>query len=211
MKHVTIVATATMSLIVGLAFTPAAATAAGFHGGTVFRGGVVSRPFVGRSFVQRPFVQRPFVHRPFFRHVAPFGLIDASPFVVYASPPLDYYGYASTYYAPSTVYDLPPTDAPPARATMAVAPAPAPPPPMPSVVQYPHGRYELRGDGATTPYNWVWIPNPPPAPPAPSASGGMSSERRIDLYRWTDTQGVRHWTDRLDSVPAQYRAQTERF
>src|SRR2546427_5342754 len=42
----------------------------------------------------------------------------------------------------------------------AVAPAPAPPP-MPSVVEYPHGRYELRGDGVTAPYAWVWIPNPP--------------------------------------------------
>jgi len=44
-----------------------------------------------------------------------------------------------------------------------------PPPPLsvPTVVQYPHGRYELRGDGTTTPYQWVWIPNPPPPPPVP--------------------------------------------
>ncbi|MFQ5792614.1 MAG: hypothetical protein ACE5JI_19250 [Acidobacteriota bacterium] len=39
------------------------------------------------------------------------------------------------------------------------------PPPQPSVIYYPHGRYELRGDGVTTAYQWVWIPNPPPPPP----------------------------------------------
>jgi hypothetical protein len=50
--------------------------------------------------------------------------------------------------------------------TYPVAPPP-PPPPMPTVVQYPHGRHELRGDGVTTAYHWVWIPNPPPPPPAP--------------------------------------------
>jgi hypothetical protein len=43
-----------------------------------------------------------------------------------------------------------------------VQPAPA----YPTVVQYPHGRYELRGDGYRTPYQWVWVPNPPPPPPA---------------------------------------------
>jgi hypothetical protein len=42
------------------------------------------------------------------------------------------------------------------------------------VVQYPEGRYELRGDGsARSPYYWVWIPagatppNPPPPPRRP--------------------------------------------
>ena len=42
----------------------------------------------------------------------------------------------------------------------------APPPPAPTVVYYPHGRYELLGDGITTAYQWVWIPNPPPPPAA---------------------------------------------
>ncbi len=41
--------------------------------------------------------------------------------------------------------------------------------PTPSVVQYPHGRYELRGDGVNVLYQWVWIPNPPPPPPPPAA------------------------------------------
>jgi len=45
-----------------------------------------------------------------------------------------------------------------------------PPAPMPTVVQYPHGRYELRGDGITVAYHWVWIPNPPPPPPPPISS-----------------------------------------
>lgn len=43
---------------------------------------------------------------------------------------------------------------------------PLSPPPFPTVIQYPHGRYELRGDGVTTAYQWVWIPNPPLPPPA---------------------------------------------
>ena len=54
-----------------------------------------------------------------------------------------------------------------------VAPAPtvvAAPPTYPTVVQYPHGRYELRGDGIYTAYQWVWIPNPPPPPPPPAAA-----------------------------------------
>jgi hypothetical protein len=48
-----------------------------------------------------------------------------------------------------------------------------PPPPAPiyrNVVYYPHGRYELRGDGVYTAYQWVWIPSVaavPPVPPPP--------------------------------------------
>jgi len=48
-----------------------------------------------------------------------------------------------------------------------------PPPPAPAysnVVYYPHGRYELHGDGVYTAYQWVWIPNRaavPPLPPPP--------------------------------------------
>jgi hypothetical protein len=45
-----------------------------------------------------------------------------------------------------------------------------PPAPVPTVVQYPHGRHELRGDGVTVAYHWVWIPAiPPPPRPAPPA------------------------------------------
>ena len=47
-----------------------------------------------------------------------------------------------------------------------------PPAPYRTVIQYPHGRYELHGDGVYTAYQWVWIPVallPPPPPPAPPA------------------------------------------
>jgi hypothetical protein len=51
------------------------------------------------------------------------------------------------------------------------ASAPATPPPAPAIsreVVYPHGRHVLLGDGVTSAYRWVWVPNPPPgAPPAP--------------------------------------------
>jgi hypothetical protein len=45
--------------------------------------------------------------------------------------------------------------------------------PTVTVVNYPTGRYELRGDGITVPYYWAWVPAqayiaapPPPAVPA---------------------------------------------
>ena len=46
--------------------------------------------------------------------------------------------------------------------------APAPPSVYPTVVQYPHGRYELRGDGVTTAYQWVWVVAPSSIPPPPA-------------------------------------------
>ena len=87
-------------------------------------------------------------------------------------------------------------------------------PARPSVIEYPEGRYELRGDGMSTPYNWVWIPNPPAAPPPPTApapsSGDRSPVRRSQLYRWVDEQGVIHLTDNADIVPEQFRKQAKR-
>ena len=79
------------------------------------------------------------------------------------------YGYpaypayaAPVYYSAPAVYSAPAT---------VVVQQPAPAPTYSRVVQYPHGRYELRGDGVYTAYQWVWIPNapPPPPPPAPPA------------------------------------------
>jgi hypothetical protein len=41
------------------------------------------------------------------------------------------------------------------------------------VVHYPHGRYELRGDGLSVPYVWVWIPAvTAPAPRQDGPEGG---------------------------------------
>src|SRR5574341_825337 len=113
--------------------------------------------------------------------------------------------------------------------TVYVQPAPVvsvAPVPMPTLVEYPTGWYQLRGDGITTAYVWVWIPKPPAppaseppaaAPPAPPAEAPLdppaepqSSAPRGELYRWTDEQGGTHWTDRLDSVPEPHRAQARR-
>jgi hypothetical protein len=110
-------------------------------------------------------------------------------------------------YSPPMVYTQPVT---------APIPAAPSPPPTPSVIQYENGRYELRGDGMTTPYTWVWIPNPPPPPPPPPPAAPPAPRladnpppRSSQLYRWTDEQGVVHLTDRLDSVPRAYRAQAK--
>lgn len=124
---------------------------------------------------------------------------------VYVPPPVN---YETAPYDPGLDYGRGMSYGP--AGTVAVAPPP-PAPPMPNVVEYSTGRYELRGDGFTNPYTWVWIPNPPPAPPAspPQAptAGGTSPSRRTQLYRWTDEDGVAHWTDRIDVVPERYRAQ----
>ena len=82
-------------------------------------------------------------------------------------------------------------------------------------IEYPGGRYELRGDGVTLPYNWVWIPNPPAGPPAPappptaSGSGDQSSAHRSKLYQWVDEQGVVHMTNNAEAVPEPFRKQTK--
>jgi len=159
------------------------------------------------------------------RHVVPVRVVRP---VFYAGPPV-YYGAPGYYdpfaysappaaYAPPVSYGPPVSYAPPGG-TISLAPPPAPPAPTPNVIEYPNGRYELRGDGTRTPYTWVWIPNPPPPPPAappppeppgpPAASSSRSQERH--LYRWADDQGVAHWTDRWDTIPERYRKQATRF
>ena len=49
-----------------------------------------------------------------------------------------------------------------------VVAAPAPPPAINREVVYQHGRHVLLGDGVTTAYQWVWVPNPPAGPPPPA-------------------------------------------
>jgi hypothetical protein len=148
-------------------------------------------------------------HRPFFPVFVSPSVVVASPVVVapapvYAAPPV---------YAPAPAYAAPPYFGPPA------AYAAPPAPPVPRVVEYPGGRYELRGDGVTSPYTWVWIPDPPaapPPPPAPAAPPAAAPEPSLSLravlprsttYRWTDESGVTTWTDSLEKVPARFRAQ----
>lgn len=100
--------------------------------------------------------------------------------------------------------------APPSpTAGASVAAAPPAVAPMPTIVEYSTGRYELRGDGVTTPYVWVWIPNPPPAPPRGPEEPSEGSAPRASpgrIYRWTDEEGTTFWTNRPDKVPEPYRS-----
>jgi len=170
------------------------------------------------AFVLNPGFGPGFHHNRFFRPFFPFGVVAAAPAVVYAAP----YYYPPAYYSPPyydppvysapMTYSQPASYAPPPTSTVSVAPAPPSAPPAPTVVEFPTGRYELRGDGITTPYTWVWIPNPPTSPPVPAGAGpstGRVPTRASQLYRWTDAQGVVYWTDRLDAVPEQYRSKVK--
>jgi hypothetical protein len=104
----------------------------------------------------------------------------AAPPVVYAPPAYyapAYYGWpypAAPAYYPATYYPARAYAAYPAT-YVAAAPAASPGWTGPRVVQYAHGRYELRGDGLAVPWAWVWIPATAPAPPnldGPEGSGG---------------------------------------
>ena len=228
-------------LLVGVLVTPGVVLAqrsngGGGNGAAMGRGPGSGRPAVGQqSFGNQwsPNHHHGFVGRPFFRpFVRPFFPFAVAPAVVYAAPyyypPPTYYDPPPTYYTPptATYYSPPPatyySPAPPSG-TLSIAPAPPD-----NVIQYSHGRYELRGDGVATPYRWVWIPNPPPPPPAAppppagdppsfvpspgdSPSGGPAAPRQSQLYRWTDTVGVVHWTDRIDAVPEKYRAGARQY
>ncbi len=173
-----------------------------------------ARPFAPRPFTPRGFSPHHFHHRPFVRGFSSFGVF-ASPFAFYAPPPF-FYGPGG-YVDPPVGYDPPAVSAPLLSRAITLAPAPPPPPapPAPSVVEFSTGRYELRGDGLTTPYRWVWIPNPPSAPPpsswppTPPSVYDQPSGHRPELYRWTDEQGVLHLTDRWEAVPPQYRSRAK--
>jgi hypothetical protein len=224
---------ASLALAMGVLVAPGSALAQraqGFHDSGLVAGGTtlgvsrsvvvplsepfVSGPVVGgatlgtsRS-VAVPFPRDLFASRPFIRPFFPFAFVVAAPPVVYAAPP--------PYYPPPI--DYPPADYDPSASYS----PPVSYAPTPSVVQFENGRYELRGDGVTTPYIWVWVPNPPTVPPptgppppsTPPAvgeptSGGPSAPRMSQLYRWIDEQGVVHWTNRLDRVPEQYRSRAK--
>lgn len=109
-------------------------------------------------------------------------VVDASP-VLYAPPPM---------WAPVAL---------PAPATL----------PTQTLVDHPTGWYQLRGDGATTPYTWVWIPKPPAAPAPPTEPTRLADSNVRDprgpAYQWTDDKGVTTWTNRLERVPKRFRDQ----
>lgn len=106
----------------------------------------------------------------------------------------------------------------------------APSLPTPILIEYPTGWYQLRGDGGTTPYQWVWVPKPPPPPPSeapptvppasPSSVPANSPTKPLveprsspvprELYRWTDEHGVVHLTDSLEDIPERYRSTVQR-
>ena len=125
--------------------------------------------------------------------------VDTSPPTVSVSPVI--YVSPTVYVSPSVVTPQP--------APAVSAPVMA----RPSGVEHPTGRYELRGDGAAAPYEWVWIPNPPPAPPAAPApsgdeprTGSVPPAVRSRIYRWTDDEGTTFWTNRVESIPEPYRS-----
>ena len=162
------------------------------------------------------FQQRPnFHHRSLgsrFFFVSPFDpfTYSVAPIVVYTAPP--YYAAPPPVYGAPLAYSAPATYAP--APALGPPPAPAAAPPLQQEIEpasrdvvFPSGRYVLRGDGIGTPYTWVWIPNPPAAPPG---GASRSRERERTIYSWTDANGVTTWTDRLASVPAQYRAGARR-
>jgi hypothetical protein len=93
----------------------------------------------------------------------PVGPAYAERVVVYSSPPV----YTAPAYAapPAVVYGSSPVYGAPR--VVVVQPSPSGPPGTPVVVEYSHGRYELRGDGVSLAYHWVWIPKAPPPPPPP--------------------------------------------
>ena len=114
----------------------------------------------------------------------------------------------------TTVIYAPGVPAPAAGLTIGGTPTP----PMPTLVEHPSGWYQLRGDGVTTAYSWVWIPKPPvplspSIEPVPSARGPDAPDRsararddRGPAYHWTDG-GVTTWTNRLERVPRRFRDQ----
>jgi hypothetical protein len=138
-------------------------------------------------------------HFAFTPFVGTSGFIGASPVVVVPQALPQVIDPSSVVYA-----------APPMTAAVAL-PAPATLPTQ-TLIDHPGGWYQLRGDGATTPYTWVWIPKPPASPMAqtetpPAARAPDARDSRGPAYRWTDDKGVTTWTNKLERVPKRFRDQ----
>src|SRR5262249_9635197 len=164
------------------------------------QGGVLAGPFP--QFPRHNFLPRfpgPALSYPTALYSPP---VDTAPSVVKVAPVIN---------VSPTVYVAAPSASPAPVQVAAAVPVAAS---QPSVVEYPTGRYELRGDGMGSAYTWVWIPNPPAAPPSappredPSPSA-TASEGRSQTYRWTDESGTTFWTNRLEKVPERYRSRTQ--
>jgi hypothetical protein len=200
----------TLCLMLGVMLTPAVGFAGGILAGqrsVGFRdqrgGGQMHQGHQGRFRHHHRHHHRQFV--PYY----PYNLFSYSGLPY--SPPVSYSPPAEVS-APVVVYSSPTVYAPvisyPAPGPAAMAPPAGPP--MPTVVEYSTGRYELRGDGVTSSYAWVWIPNPPDAPPpqASPESPARSASPRIagPLYHWTEEDGTVVWTNRADKVPERVRS-----
>jgi len=130
-------------------------------------GFVLAAPFLIAGALLAPLLPPPPAY-----HYAPAPPVVA-PQAAYSAPVYAPRGYAARPYT-APAYGAPayaaPSYAPPAVAPPPVARAPRVAPPAgpgrsyANTVEYPHGRYELRGDGMGTPYRWVWVPNAPPPP-----------------------------------------------
>jgi len=193
---------AALGIALWLASTATTAAADGRQGRV--SGEVAGGPHFGRNHSFHNFG-----HRPFFPAFVAPSVVVTSPVVVAPAP---------VYSAPPVVYGGVPTYG----YNGAFAYAPPPPSPTSRVVEFPGGRYELRGDGVYTPYSWVWIPNPPVAPPPPAPptappallpepTAPRAAPATLAVYRWTNEQGVTAWTDNPETIPVRYRGQASRL
>ena len=206
MAKVTLVALAAVMLMAGPAFATGKPGHGGHghgrhgHGGQRLHSSLPTRVF--------PHHHQRFHGHKFHGHGKGFGVVVAPPVVGYGG-----FGYVPPTYAVPEYVTPPPAYAPP---SVSYAPPPSYAPPQRTVVEFSSGRYVLQGDGLTAPYRWVWVPNPPPAPPVeepsapppppPAPTSTPEPTRSLDFYRWTDSEGVTHFSDRLERVPEAYRS-----
>jgi hypothetical protein len=216
-------------VIMLLVLFPSAAWAGGRGfvgvGGHKSNGGFVKSTsgFTTGSFHKQGF-HKPGFHNPGFHKSAPSVFpIPVDPWKSWGKRHVHHHhAFKHSFVAPGVVfgsglvYAATPVYPAPEQVVYAPAPATYAAAPMPTVVEYATGRYELRGDGVTSAYQWVWIPRPPAGPPPEAApepapqSAPPARERSIGkIYRWTDNEGVTTFTDRLENVPEQYRSRAQ--
>jgi hypothetical protein len=228
-------------LALGAALLPSTAVAAGVRpvaprslnavGVNVTHGGILP-PLPGRSAFGSPGgYPLPLPGSPEVR-LAPKRVVPRSPHRRHHRVPVTTVVYTpAVLYDPVALYQPPPVEPPPITVNVspvvyvsptvnvtpsAAAPAAVAAPAPPSVVEYPTGRYELRGDGVAVPYSWVWIPNPPAAPPVapappeePRAPAATVTAARSPVYRFTDDDGTVVWTNQVERVPGPLREQAQ--